>query len=215
MGEAFLEKDKGLLTITSVFVLYGDAANEGLAASMAEEVAGAWNEPAAEVRIGGAACRVRFNVEGRYAPDIAPEAIHANLDPRMNFFRVEDFSRLHISFVDEISCNTGYFLSENLLNRSTTAAHEYGHTLGLVHPAYLDLRGQGQPGIMYPRGTLVDPSFQWIPQAAAGEKGGTLNPRYRKVLASDIAALQLHRLRFDRQGAAMVGYFTNLYHEKH
>lgn len=215
MGEAFLDRDKGVLVITSVFVLYGDAANPELAGTMAEEVADAWNEPAASIRIGSLRCQVQFVIEGRYSPGITAGTIHSNLDPRMNFFRVENLSRLNISFVDEINCNTGYFLYENLINKSTTAAHEYGHTLGLVHPGYLDLRGRGQPGIMYPRGTLVDPSFQWIPKAAAGEKGGTLNPRYRKVTEADIAALQLQRARFSRQDKAMVGYFTNLFHDKH
>ena len=99
-----------------------------------------------------------------------------------NYFRVEEFSESHISFVDGIGSNTGYFKLDNLLNNSTTAAHEFGHTLGLLHPEHLDIRGKGAPGIMYPRGTIVDPHFQYDPDAEPAATGGTMNPFHRKVL---------------------------------
>lgn len=215
MGEAFLNKENNMLAITSIFVLYGDAANAALATRMAAEVESAWNEPDAFVSYADGTNSVRFFIHGRYEPDITPDEIHANTDPTMNFFRVENFSKINISFVDEIGSNTGYFLYDNLINGSTTAAHEYGHTLGLVHPNYLDIRGYGIPGIMYPRGTWVDASFQWDPDVPAGVKGGTLNPSFRKVLHADIVDLRLEKLRFDREGKAMIGDFTNLYHDKH
>jgi hypothetical protein len=215
MGEAFINTEQNALIITSVFVLYGKAAGNSLAADMAAEVQEAWNEPKAVVKLNDTVFHVIFNISGIYDPDISPDEVHANLDPRINFFRVENYSRLHISFVDEIGCNTGYFLYDNLINRSTTAAHEYGHSLGLLHPDYLDIRGRGTPGIMYPRGTLVDRVFQWDPHVPAGTKGGTLNPAYRKVLVSDIADLHLERLKFNKENKAVIGYFTNLYHEKH
>jgi hypothetical protein len=97
---------------------------------------------------------------------------------------------------------------------STTAAHEYGHTLGLDHPADLDYRGRGVPGIMYPRGTLVDPQFQYDPSRPAGVTGGTMHPMYRKVFAEDIANLKLDRLRFSN-AKAIVGEFTNVFHLNH
>ena len=83
------------------------------------------------------------------------------MNPRNNFFRIEEFATGNISFTDGIGSNSGYFKLENLYKGSTTAAHEYGHTIGLEHPVILDIRGKGQPGIMYPRGTLVDPQFQY------------------------------------------------------
>lgn len=215
MGEAFLDKDNHQLIITSVFILYGSAASNELAFNMASEVENAWNEPQALIELKKVIYTVHFHIQGFFQPGISPDEIHANMNPQVNFFRVEDFSRLHISFVDEIGCNTGYFLYDNLTNNSTTAAHEYGHTIGLVHPYHLDIRGQGQPGIMYPRGTLVDAPFQWDPEVPAGTKGGTLNPGYRKVLLTDINNLRLERLRFNKNYKAIVGDFTNLYHEKH
>jgi hypothetical protein len=138
-----------------------------------------------------------------------------NSDPIFNFFRIEEFSHSHISFADGIKSNTGYFKLDNLLNHSTTAAHEYGHTLGLDHPADLDIRGKGQPGIMYPRGTICDPAYQYDPAALPLQAGGTLNPYTRKVLQQDIANLGLQRLFFDRKGVAVIGDFSGLYHDRH
>ncbi|MFZ1305860.1 MAG: peptidase M10, partial [Ferruginibacter sp.] len=129
--------------------------------------------------------------------------------------RVEEFVHGDISFVDAINCNTGYFKLQNILDNSTTAAHEFGHTLGLLHPHNLDIRGAGTPGIMYPRGTLVDPPFQYYPEVAAGEKGGTLNPFTRRVLQKDIDDLHLADLPFNERGKAVIGEFSSVWHEKH
>lgn len=209
-----MDRESAVLWIRSVFVLYGNVASSALARQVAEEVEQAWNDQSALVRIKEDLFSIRFRIEGHFAGALTADEVHGNLDPKVNFFRVEDFCRLHISFVDEIRSNTGYFLYDNLTNRSMTAAHEYGHTLGLVHPADLDIRGQGQPGMMYPRGTWVDAPYQWDPEVAAGAVGGTLNPAYRKVLDQDIAGLRLERMKF-RHDRAIVGDFTNLYHLAH
>jgi hypothetical protein len=138
-----------------------------------------------------------------------------NDNPRFNFFRIEEHAMGNISFVDGIGSNTGYFKLDNLLQTPTTAAHEYGHTIGLVHPVDLDIRGKGMPGMMYPRGTLCDPEFQYDPTAEPGKPGGTLNPHFRKVKVSDIEDLKLHKLFFNEDNRAAVGDFSSIYHEKH
>jgi hypothetical protein len=215
MGEIQLDSLTHQLLIHSVFFFYGDASSSALSQEVAGDIAVHWNEPSARVYIKREWYEVKFQIEGIWVPDLEPETVWQNTDPARNFFRIESFSMSHISFVDGIGSNTGYFKLDNLINNSTTAAHEYGHTLGLDHPEILDIRGKGQPSIMYPRGTICDPEFQYDKNALPLQPGGTLNPYTRKVLQSDIDLLRLDRLRFDRNNRAVLGGFTSLYHQKH
>jgi len=215
MGEAELYTGSQRLVIRSTIYFYGDAADQGLAIRVADEIAYHWSEPRTRVRLRKEWYEVSFEIEGIYSPELSPAAVWHNINPRFNFFRIEEFSQHDISFVDGLGSNTGYFKLANLQGLSTTAAHEYGHTLGLDHPKLLDIRGKGQPGIMYPRGTLCDPVFQYDPAAPPGAKGGTLNPFTRKVLDSDIEGLKLSRLPFDRRSLSVIGEFSSLYHQKH
>ena len=189
--------------------------HEALAIQIADDISKHWNEPMAQVNIRHEIYQLAFHIEGIYSPDLKPETVWYNDNPRFNYFRVEEFAMDNISFVDGIGSNTGYLKLDNLLQTSTTAAHEYGHTIGLVHPTDLDIRGKGIPGIMYPRGTICDPEFQYDPTAEPGKPGGTLNPHYRKVFQSDIEDLKLHKLFFNEDNRAIVGEFSSLYHEKH
>ena len=215
MGEAELNIDKQQLIIHSVLFFYGDAANEQLSQQIAGDIADHWNEAKGTVTIKRREYDVVFNIEGHWSPGLTPEMIYQNTDPRNNYFRIEPFSGLDISFVDGIGSNTGYFKLDNLLNNSTTAAHEYGHTIGLEHPRILDIRGKGVPSMMYPRGTIVDPIFQYNPAAAPLDPGGTINPFTRKVLQEDINNLHLGRLDFNKTGFAVLGEFTSQWHDKH
>lgn len=214
MGEAELISDQEIITIHSNIIVYGNAASEELAQLMRDEIENMWNEPQGIVYINNRPFLLRFNISAAYMMDIDMDEVYMNTDPRNNYFRIEEFASSNISFVDGLGCNTGYFLLENLYAGSTTAAHEYGHTLGLPHPYDMDYRGKGVPGIMYPRGTLVDPEFQYDPAVPAGVKGGTLYPIHRRVLQSDIDDLKIHRLRF-RESKAVLGDFTNIFHFDH
>lgn len=215
MGEAELLPAAQQLVIHSTIFFYGNVVTDALAAQVAKDIADHWNEPKATVYISGRLYTVVFAIEGIWSKSLTPDMVFDNENPRNNYFRIEEYAMNNISFVDGLPCNTGYFKLDNLLNNSTTAAHEYGHTLGLAHPQQLDIRGKGQPGIMYPRGTICDPQYHYDPLAKSGEKGGTLNPFTRQVLPSDIELLQLQQLPFNAQGRAIIGDFSAVFHETH
>lgn len=212
MGTAEIYQQQ--LIIRSHIITYGNAADAALTEMIREEIETMWNEPEAILKIEGEMLAIVFRISAAYRSDLSEMEVIENIDPGNNYFRIEEFVHGNISFVDGIGCNTGYFKLENLYKGSTTAAHEYGHTLGLAHPDDLDLVGKGVPGIMYPRGTLVDPCYQYESDKAPGTKGGTLHPMHRRVLWEDIASLKLHKLSY-HQGKAIVGEFTSIWHPNH
>jgi len=203
------------LLIKAHIITYGNAANPGITQLIRDEIETMWNEPVVFVDLEGSR-QVRFSITAEYRHVISPEEVISNTDPRNNYFRIEDFAMGNISFVDGIGCNSGYFKAENLYSGSTTAAHEFGHTIGLRHPKHLDLRGKGTPGIMYPRGTLVDPQFQYNPAAKAGDStdGGTMHPKYRRVQVADILMLNLPMLAANN-GQRIIGEFSSVWHPDH
>ena len=214
MGEAEIDISRKIFFIHSHIITYGDAADPSVTEQMREEIETMWNEPRSQILMEHTPFDVRFHITCEFKKELTELDVLENLNPRNNYFRIEDFVHGNISFVDGLGCNTGYFLLENLYKGSTTAAHEYGHTLGLDHPTYLDIRGEGVPGIMYPRGTLVDPPYQYDPSKPAGVTGGTMHPRFRRVRDEDVQSLRLHKLRFTN-GRAIAGAFSSIYHWKH
>jgi len=214
MGEVEIDSIDRTIIISSHIITYGSEATEEVTERMRREIETMWNEPKAFVYLRNDHYKIIFQITAETRKNISELEILQNTDSRNNYFRIEKFAHGSISFVDGLGCNSGYFLLENLYEGSTTAAHEYGHTLGLDHPDELDIRGEGVPGIMYPRGTLVDPQFQYDSAIPAGMKGGTMHPMYRKVRQKDIESLKLNKLRFINNNA-IIGTFTNVYHWSH
>ena len=204
------------LTIHSHIITYGNVADPAITENIRDEIETMWNEPRGRIQIDDYSYQVVFKITASFQPHITAVEIYENTDPHNNYFRIEEFAHGNISFVDGLGCNSGYFKLENLYKGSTTAAHEYGHTIGLHHPTDLDIRGKGAPGIMYPRGTLVDAQYQYNPAARAGDNtnGGTMHPMHRKVRQEDIELLKLHKLNFEN-GKAIIGEFTSIWHPNH
>lgn len=206
--------DKHNACLRAKTIIYGRAASEELSLQIADEIESMWNAAQGKIRLGDSLYTLHFEIKGVYEPNLQAEALLHNSNPLNNFFRIETFVNGNISFVDAINCNSGFFKLDNLYKGSTTAAHEFGHTIGLVHPHQLDLRGKGVPGIMYPRGTIVDPQFQYDPNVPAGQQGGTIQPMHRKVWKEEVAMLQIN-LKYQLENAWVIGDFSNVWHEPH
>ncbi len=204
------------MTIRSVLVFYGEMASEAVAKQVAIDVSNYWNAPNATIGIGNKLVKVRFKITGFYAPNLTQEDVIYNSNAANNYFRIEEQTNMDVSFVDGIGSNTGYFKLANLVQTGSTAAHEYGHTIGLNHPENMDIRGLGIPGIMYPRGTITDADYLYNPMAIPGDNtnGGTMNPVHRQVTLQDITALQLHHLDFDKNATGILGTFSSVWHNK-
>lgn len=215
MGELELIEAEDLMLLHADLFFYGNAADGDISRRIASDIALHWNEVNEPVLYRGHAYRLEFRISGNWAPGLVPADVWENDNPRRNYFRVEQHVMGNISFVDDIGSNTGYFKLDNLLQSSTTAAHEFGHTLGLAHPETLDIRGGGIPGIMYPRGTFVDAEYQYSATALPGAVGGTLNPNHRRVLPVDVLNLGIHKLRFNPSGKAVLGAFSSVWHDAH
>jgi len=213
MGILEIDQTNKQIAVLSNIFLYGNAISQSIKIEMQDEINQLWNEPRGIVWLDQYPYLINFDIKVFLFPDLKIHDILLNKNPRNNYFRIEEFAHGNISFVDGLGCNTGYFKLENLYKGSTTAAHEYGHTLGLPHPEELDIRGQGQPGIMYPRGTIVDAIYQYEPTALPGEKGGTLYPIHRRVLQHDIDNLRVDHFIQNRNYC--LGKFSSVYHEQH
>lgn len=218
-GIAAIDRKNHTITVSSSMIFYGPSANAQVARSSAADTQNAWNAAGGHVMIGKVSYSVQFKITGSYKADLSEKEVKANKSYENNYIKVGETNEQGVSYMDKRNSNTGSFLTKNIAkDGSTTEAHEMGHGYGEVkgttddHPAVLDIRGEGQPGIMYPRGTLVDPQYQYDPKAPAGGPGGTLNPETRKVLQADIDRLNLGGLQYNSSNRANLGGLTNIFH---
>lgn len=210
-----VEINNNTISIFANLYFYGYAANQILSKQIADDINNQWTLQNGKANINGETYLFAMNLTGFYSPSIRQTDVNENTNPLNNYFRIEEYAEGNISFVDGINSNTGYFKLDNVLHHSTTAAHEFGHTLGLVHPNILDIRGHGLPGIMHPRGTVCDAQYQYDPNAQPLAPGGTMNPQCRKVLQQNIDDLFLQKLHFNKNGKAVIGDFTSEWHYAH
>ena len=209
---ANIQYDKNQVVISSKLYLYGSEANQEIGAMIVEEINRMYNEPNGIIMLKGNTLKVVFKIDYEIvSPLDALEMAMINQDYRNNFIRIENENVITRSFMGYgLGDNAGHWLTTDNLGTSTTAAHEFGHSLGLDHPANADFRGSlFPPPIMAARGSLVDAKYQWSPIAKAGEYGGTMNPKYRKVSIQEIEMI-MEGLTFEETDTYYIGYLSNV-----
>lgn len=200
-----IDKSSKTITVSSKMIFYGSAGSEAIAKQSATDIQTAWNDGAKDyfVEIGGEKYSVNFDISHEYKETIPTSEISENTNLLNNYIEIVD-KGIAVSYMEGEGSNTGKFLVSNISkDGSTTEPHEYGHGLGLVpvsmggdgrgHPGDGDLRGEGQPGIMNPRGTLVDAEFTYDPSSGDSKAptrtspaSNTVNPEKRKVTHGDL-----------------------------
>ncbi|MCD8540567.1 MAG: hypothetical protein LRY55_12975 [Leadbetterella sp.] len=209
---AYIEEEE--IRVRAVIFLYGKHAGDALASDIAAEINRMWNQPLVVIPVRDRYLKVRFRVEAEpLTVEQARQKMRENRSHEVNFVRVEDANILERSMMGRgLGQNSGHWLITDELGQSTTAAHEFGHALGLPHPDRLDYRGTGYPPIMAPRGTLVDPVYQWNPLAEPGAYGGTMRPVHRRVRQEEVMAV-LARAVFTGDNF-IIGEISNLYYDE-
>ncbi|MDQ6755390.1 MAG: hypothetical protein M3004_00490 [Bacteroidota bacterium] len=234
-GIVTIDKANKTVTVTSTLTLYGDGASSALAKQSASLVQNQWNAAKGTTKINGVEYQVKFIVipqymdvkeQGGLVGNALENTIKHNNDYSQNYMQVVR-TGIPVSGLEPIPIgatpggNTGRWLLSDISDgNSTTASHEMGHGWGELlttdggddrgHPENNDLRGKGQPSIMYPRGTLVDAKYTrdqklGNSKIVDGNRINTLDPSKRKVTQKDIDNLHLDKLKFDKNGKANLG----------
>ncbi len=198
---AIRDKAARTITIKGRMVYSGEAYTPGLADLATQEIQTMWSEPA----VTAAGYKILFDVSEHDAREGMSPRPGSDASCAYNFIELRNLRTPgDRSYYTDLGSQYGVFYTSDDIGRSTTAAHEFGHGLMLDHDPSNQLAAP-IPGIMFARGTLVRPEFQWDPNADPGARGGTLNPRFRKVRAEDVNAIPLRMLSDDHIDVECIG----------
>jgi hypothetical protein len=193
--------DTKTLTVMARMVYSGSALTEELARSSTDEIHRMWNEAPTEVRLGEETYKVEFEVDYILGGGVLAQADSC----AYNYIQILNPTRSgDRSFYNTIGARGGVFYTSDDLGNSTTAAHEFGHGLTLVHNPTNQLLAP-VPGIMFARGTLVRQEFQWNTTVIPGAYGGTINPVHRHVRSEDILAIPFAKVLFNEENIGCIG----------
>jgi RHS repeat-associated protein len=201
------------ITIRSHFYVYGSGATPDRANKFAAQIEKLWNEASGEREVEGVNYKVKFQVTAQYVKE-SDAKVFANKnkidrDFAVNFARIEEgYTGLAQTSPASRRGGNSMILSPAQLDNLTTAAHEYGHSLGLTHE--LDWTEiTGQPGIMATVFNVVELPYTINPNAGEKPKiigeGTTkrvdneLNVSKRLVLATDVARIVRNGMSVDRK----------------
>ncbi len=210
------DNEKLELRVVAKMHYYGDAATEAIASASKEEINRMWNEPNIKVLLydknpgpsilGRSSTQSSFkyySLKFEVEYEVHKEKPQMNASCASNYIEVRNASGPNeFSYYESVRSREGVFITDDDLGNSTTAAHEFGHGLGLDHP-YEDQRSAKVPGIMFARGTKVRAEFQLDPKASSQSKMGRINPYTRKVRAEDIKAIKWAGIWYDTNEACL------------
>lgn len=176
------------IVIKATLNFYGKYAEPILGNKIISEINTLWNAPQTVIKVNQLDYRINFDIDFRCLNNFEVlRLIYQNTNHEQNYIRIEDKNIAERSMMGYgLGENSGHWLITDQLGESTTAAHEFGHALGLPHPNEIDYRNTGMPPIMAPRGTFVDAEFQWNPLAEVGAFGGTMRPIWRRVRGYEV-----------------------------
>jgi hypothetical protein len=208
---AIFDKESSQINIQAHLVFYGKYAENLLGQRIVDEINRMWNEPKASLEFPYQKFDITFSIDFEcLSQDEVLQKVFGNTDFRNNFIRIEDKNIAERSMMGfGLGNNSGHWLITDQLGDSTTAAHEFGHAMGLPHPDQLDYRNTGMPPIMAPRGTIVDSEYQWNPLADAGAFGGTMRPIFRRVRAGEVLDI-LKGINPEKMEPLNIGNMTNM-----
>lgn len=209
------QEDK-TITVEATIYTYGNFVSAGLVTDIRSEINGMWSQPLVVYMLDGVLYKILFNVEvDLVSVNEAKELLANNVSYLNNFVRIEEKNSIGRSMMGfGLGQNSGFWLVSDNLGSSTTAAHEFGHALGLPHPDRIDYRKMGYPPIMAPRGALVGVDYQWDKTALAGAYGGTMNPIHRKVRDFEIWDVIRGSVKISNS-QRVVGQLSNLYFDEY
>lgn len=187
-AEVTIDPVNKVIIISSHLVFYGSDANLEISEAASNEIQRVWNEPNAVIIYKGESFRLNFLITSEVVSyERLADMTRNNRSAKVNFIGV---TRVQTASGFSLGGNSGFFLLADNIGTSTTAAHEYGHGLGLSHPDRYDVRGTGRPRMMQPNGSWVDHEFQIDPNAKAGTFSGVIDTSKRKVLQDDLIELE-------------------------
>jgi hypothetical protein len=212
---AKINHDTKSITISATLNFYGSFAEPILAEKIILEINTLWNEPKANFEVNELPYEVIFSIDyACHSAETILEKCISNSSYAENFIRIEEKNTAERSMMGfGLGQNSGHWLITDNLGESTTAAHEFGHAIGLPHPDHLDYRNTGFPPIMAPRGTLVDAQYQWNPLAETGSYGGTMRPIWRRVRDYEIVAV-LRPFDLSEVSEINIGSLTNILYDE-
>jgi hypothetical protein len=205
-----IDRDQNIFNVEAKIYFYGKYAEDILADKIVKEIEDFWNTPKAIYVHDDQAYKVVFDIKQECVSlEKASQLMVSNTHFAVNFVRIEDKNVSERSMMGYgLGENSGHWIITDRLGESTTAAHEFGHALGLPHPEEIDFRNTGLPPIMAPRGTIVDAIYQWNPLADAGMPGGTMLPTHRRVRTEEVLAVIAQSIYVD-ENTRKIGKISN------